>query len=127
MDTTRPVLLLLAGSAVLVCAGCGGGAAGRPIAEPDRPPALAATPDDEPAEPAVRLDRGAPESAARPVPDLRRSGLMHVLQPGQTLYSIARAYDVPVEALMRINGIRDPTVIRAGTPIVIPAPGAPPA
>lgn len=45
---------------------------------------------------------------------------MHIVQPGQTLWRIARAYDVPLETIARVNGIADPTRVDVGVPIFIP-------
>ena len=50
----------------------------------------------------------------------RAGGVTHVVQSGQTLYSIARAYDTSVAALTRLNDIRDPTTVRPGTRLFIP-------
>ena len=47
------------------------------------------------------------------------------LEPGMTLYSLARAHQVSLAALMQLNGITDPTSIPAGTMIVIPASSGP--
>jgi lipoprotein-anchoring transpeptidase ErfK/SrfK len=38
----------------------------------------------------------------------------YVVQPGDALVNIARNYDVPYEALMLANGIKDPGLLRAG-------------
>jgi lipoprotein NlpD len=83
------------GVIMLLCAACGGGAAARPIASPQ-----AALPTDEVAPPAA--------------------GVRHPLHAGQTLYSLARAYGVPLDVLMRVNGITDPTTVRDGTSLFIP-------
>jgi murein DD-endopeptidase MepM/ murein hydrolase activator NlpD len=45
---------------------------------------------------------------------------MHIVQPGQTLWRIARAYDIPLDKLAEANGITDPTRVEVGTPIFIP-------
>jgi murein DD-endopeptidase MepM/ murein hydrolase activator NlpD len=45
----------------------------------------------------------------------------HVIQRGETLYSISRQYNVSVEDLMETNGITDPTTVRAGTRLRIPS------
>ncbi len=139
-------LLLTAGALVLPC--CGGRAASRavtsaeppPVAEWEHPSRLGG------AEPAVRLDRpraplpgvepdgcsedcdedsslphsGTPAGGASSAAGVRVS-----LQPGMTLYSLSRAYDVPLRTILRVNDIRDPTTIRAGTGIYIPAPTRP--
>ncbi len=47
-------------------------------------------------------------------------GVYHTVKPGQTLYTIARTYDVELYKLMRINGIKDPTKIKPGDKIFIP-------
>jgi len=46
-------------------------------------------------------------------------GVVHVVQPGQTLWRIARAYDVPLDRLAEANGIEDPSRVDVGTPIFI--------
>jgi LysM repeat protein len=46
--------------------------------------------------------------------------LRHVLQRGQTLYSVSRMYGVTLEALMQANGIHDARNVAAGTPLLIP-------
>src|SRR4029453_1741256 len=70
----------------------------------------------------------APAPAPVPVPEEAEpdatgessDGIVHVVQPGQTLWRIARAYDVPLDALAEANGIDDPTHVEVGTPIFIP-------
>ena len=47
-------------------------------------------------------------------------GIYHTVQEGQTLYFIARAYDVDVNRLRRINGVYDPTQLQVGTRLWIP-------
>jgi len=47
-------------------------------------------------------------------------GVYHTVEPGQTLYQISRSYEVEVSDLMRVNGIKDPTQLRAGTRLLIP-------
>ena len=44
----------------------------------------------------------------------------HVIQSGETLYSIAKSYSVPFDVLAQINGITDPSKIRPGTVLRIP-------
>ncbi len=46
--------------------------------------------------------------------------LYHVVETGQTLYSISRRYEVPVDALKDANNITDPTRIRVGMRLRIP-------
>lgn len=49
-----------------------------------------------------------------------RSGVIHEVQKGQTLYSIARVYEVEVSRLIRINRIEDPTAVPIGARLWIP-------
>jgi len=48
-----------------------------------------------------------------------------VLKRGQTLYSLARAYRVPLEAVAEVNGIPDPSRILAGRVLFIPGASGP--
>jgi murein DD-endopeptidase MepM/ murein hydrolase activator NlpD len=59
----------------------------------------------------LALDRGHVE------PDLV---VTHRVEPGQTLYRIARAYGLPVEALRLANHLDDPRELRVGDVLVIP-------
>lgn len=42
------------------------------------------------------------------------------MRPGENLYRIGKAYDVSVEELARVNGIKDPTRILSGQRLLIP-------
>lgn len=44
----------------------------------------------------------------------------HTVAPGQTLYRIARAYGVAVDAIAETNGIEDPTQLKVGQQLWIP-------
>lgn len=44
----------------------------------------------------------------------------HVIQMGETLYSIAKSYSIPYEILANINGITDPSKIHPGIVLLIP-------
>jgi lipoprotein NlpD len=103
-------------------------------------PSRAPVPSTEPApHPATRLDRPAPprngdrtasreqrgddtsgEDEADTRDDAPAAEVHHVLRRGQTLYSLARAYGVPLADLMAANGIHDPRAIPVGTSLVIP-------
>ena len=50
-------------------------------------------------------------------------GPEYIVQPGDTLYSIARKYNTTVEAIQRANGIVNPWYISVGQRLVIP-PGS---
>lgn len=45
----------------------------------------------------------------------------HVVQPGQTLYSIATSYGLSSWSLARANGIWNPNLIYAGQVLVVPS------
>jgi len=44
----------------------------------------------------------------------------HVVQTGETLYSIAKSYSIPYDMLAVLNGITDPAKIRPGIVLLIP-------
>ena len=50
--------------------------------------------------------------------------LEYTVQPGDTLYSIARKYNTTVEAICRANGIVNPWYIRVGQKLAIPPGGS---
>lgn len=79
-------------------------------ADAERDPTTAAPP------PAPRPARGGGETAERPAAGASRT---HVVRSGETLYGIARRYDVTVEGLKRSNGLRSNT-ISAGARLRIP-------
>ena len=45
----------------------------------------------------------------------------HVLQKGETLFSISRQYNVPVDAIVAANGIADPSKLKVGEKLLIPS------
>ena len=48
--------------------------------------------------------------------------LVYEIQPGDTLFSIARQFGVTLEELVEINNIENPDLINAGQELVIPPP-----
>ncbi|MDR2053992.1 MAG: M23 family metallopeptidase [Treponema sp.] len=48
---------------------------------------------------------------------------VHIIQKGETIYSIARNYGADIQGILRLNGIQDPTKIQAGQRIKIPGGG----
>src|SRR5262249_11677430 len=91
-------------------AGCS--AAHRPVEPvPARVPA-----EEIPSPPAAQAP---PPRAAEPE---MNEGVFHIVQPGQTLWRIARAYGVSIATIAQVKGIVDPSNVAAGTPIF--APGA---
>ena len=47
-------------------------------------------------------------------------GIYHTVQPGQTLYRIAKTYEIEESRLARINDIKDPTQLKANQRLYIP-------
>lgn len=47
---------------------------------------------------------------------------VHMVQPGETLSSIARQYGVSYQAIMYVNGLDDPNLIEPGQEVIIPHP-----
>ncbi len=45
---------------------------------------------------------------------------IHIVQDGDTLYSIAKMFQVPVDAIAKANSIRNPESLQAGQRIIIP-------
>ncbi|NLG84610.1 MAG: LysM peptidoglycan-binding domain-containing protein [Firmicutes bacterium] len=50
----------------------------------------------------------------------RPSMLFYVVQPGDSLWDIARRYTTTVEALVRANGLAEPEAVPAGMKLLIP-------
>ncbi len=63
----------------------------------------------------------APMSGAALAQPVAAGEITHIVQPGQTLFSIARMYSVDVWTLARANNIVNPNRIYAGQRLVIPA------
>jgi murein DD-endopeptidase MepM/ murein hydrolase activator NlpD len=49
----------------------------------------------------------------------RGAGIYHVVRPGENLFRIGKAYDVPFEELARLNGIKNASQIHIGQRIFI--------
>jgi murein DD-endopeptidase MepM/ murein hydrolase activator NlpD len=96
----------------LLTSGCAGALAPPPATVPQAPAKeLGAAPA-----PVELAEPEAPEAATQEPAD----GVIHVVQAGQTLWRIARAYDVPLDVVAEANGIADPTKVEIGTPVFIP-------
>lgn len=65
---------------------------------------------------------GCSSRSAAPPPSVTKKidGVHHVVKPGENLYRIGKAYDVPFAELARVNGLRDAAQIRVGQRIFIP-------
>lgn len=60
------------------------------------------------------LVRALPSPAASP------RGVLHVVEPGQTLFRIGLAYGVPVRTLIEANRLASPNAIAAGQRLLVP-------
>lgn len=58
-----------------------------------------------------------PRQPSRTIPS---EGIYHTVESGQTLYRIAKTYNVDIDELMRVNRINDPTKISVGQRLFIP-------
>ncbi|RMG91686.1 MAG: LysM domain-containing protein, partial [Chloroflexi bacterium] len=48
--------------------------------------------------------------------------IIHTIQPGETLYAIARRYNTTIEAIKQANNIQNTNDIKAGDQLIIPQP-----
>jgi len=67
----------------------------------------------------------APETPPAAAPEAAESelgipGIFHVVQPGQTVWRIAKAYGVSLDLLAGVNELEDPTLIETGQRLFIP-------
>lgn len=62
--------------------------------------------------------------APRVLPTARTDAEQYIVQPGDTLGSIAQTYGVGLEALMQANSLTDADVLDVGQSLVIPVPEA---
>ena len=108
MEIPEFLYVRVCGLAVLVCL-AGGCAA--------RSETAALTPEPRPAaEPVVKAVTAVEDRVGEELPD----GVFHRVLPGQTLWRIAKTYDVPLEHVVRVNGIEDATRISVGDMVWIP-------
>ncbi len=103
-----------------------GGVFAEPTAESVAPAAAqtaaAAPVAEEVNAPAPRPLTAAPERTVAAAPAAEAwSGKTHELAPGETLTRVSSQYGVSVDALQQANEITDPTKIRAGQTLKIPA------
>jgi len=62
-----------------------------------------------------------PRPAEAPTETPQRQ-VTHIVQPGETLSSIARQYGVTSQAIMEANGLEDPNLLEVGQELIIPQP-----
>jgi murein DD-endopeptidase MepM/ murein hydrolase activator NlpD len=54
------------------------------------------------------------------LPSLSAEALYYSLQKGETVFAVAKRYGVPVEAIIAVNSIGDPSKIKTGQKLLIP-------
>jgi lipoprotein NlpD len=70
---------------------------------------------DEPDFPSDSFSRAPEQTAQR-----GGAGIHHRVQPGETLWRIARTYGVTVDELQRANGLSDPAQLEVGATLLVP-------
>jgi len=60
--------------------------------------------------------------APTPTPTLTPTPVLHTVQAGESLLTIATQFDVSVAALQDVNGILDPRTLQVGQQLIIPRP-----
>lgn len=75
-------------------------------------------PGSAPAKPVLVEVQNRPEPRHNPAET--ESLLRHHVKRGETLQQIARRYGASVERILKVNGIRKPSLVRAGTTLLIP-------
>lgn len=73
---------------------------------------------------AVRMSR-IKADPVKAVKGSKPAGAMHTLQPNETLFSVAKKYNLNVSDLKARNGISDPSKLRAGMTLAIPGGAIP--
>jgi LysM repeat protein len=81
-------------------------------------------------EPAPQVEAAAPsaeDSTAEPTTSAATSQVTYVVQAGDTVAAVARAYGVTAQAIVAANGLADANVIVVGQELIIPDPAQVPA
>ena len=107
---SRTVAVLTTGT--LALAACGGDA---PDEDADATPEPTASATAEPAP--AQTEESAPADQNRPEARTYR------VKEGDSLFAIAQRFDTSVRALVRLNKIDDPHLIKIGQELKIPGPG----
>ncbi len=66
-----------------------------------------------------------PAATAAPAAPAAAAPIVHVVAPGETLTSISHRYGTSIGAIVQANQIRDPSYLRVGQRLTIPATSAP--
>ncbi len=71
----------------------------------------------------AQLPKGASESLSEPT--LANQTIKHQVRPGDTIYSLARQYDISPSEIIKHNGMKNPNLIEVGQTLLIPRQGQP--
>jgi uncharacterized membrane protein/LysM repeat protein len=94
---------------------------------PTPTPARSATPEVSPSvtRTSAATSTPSPSPTRSPTPGVTgtpEGRSVHIVQPGDTISSIARQYGVSVHAIVYVNGLEDPSLIYVGQELIIPGP-----
>ena len=78
-----------------------------------------ASPSRPPSSP-YSLGGGTPVNIPYYTPFTHQQTIEHIVGPSETLWRISKTYDVPIETLMQVNGIRNANELDKGQRLVIP-------
>jgi outer membrane murein-binding lipoprotein Lpp len=67
-----------------------------------------------------KLMKQASDPASAPRAATSGRGIEHVVQPGETLYIISKAYNVSIQTITDVNSIQDPSRLSVGQKLFIP-------
>lgn len=94
----------------------------RPEAPKPKPTETKAQVRSDTAKPATATTKPAVSKSAEPAkPAPKATGTTHTVKPKETLYSISRKHGVNVNDLMKLNNISDPSKLREGVVLKVPA------
>jgi murein DD-endopeptidase MepM/ murein hydrolase activator NlpD len=119
----RTALMLVLGSLILAPAGLSLVACSGPprltsgFTPPDPPPVPRRKPAFSPTGVAFAAPAGAAETPVMPVGELR----FHSVKSGDTVFSVARTYRIPLRTLIDNNNLTPPYVLHLGQHLVVPA------
>jgi LysM repeat protein len=88
--------------------------------QPTQVPAIDTPGSEEPQATEAPAPTDVPSAPEQPPAQGEGSIVFHTVQPGDTLYSIARQYDTTAQAISRVNGLTNPDQIAVGDKLRIP-------
>lgn len=86
---------------------------------PPSKPEAAAPAAAKPAAPQTSAKTPAAPPAPTPTKNVKESGKIHVVQPGETLYGVARKYNLPIEQLLKLNNLTTRDTLKTGQKLIV--------